>query len=86
MKSNILMVFVVYFVGKINASVDEENLDMSLMNNQVNLNFKCQHYTDCYNCTLARCDWGPIESKRDFYECNMPVVENFEEDGHKSEE
>ena len=57
---------------------------MNLNDNLVNLNYKCHNYVDCYNCTLARCEWGQSDFNKKIFDCKMPVVDNFEE--HDDEE
>ena len=81
MKYFIFTLLLIILVVK--ANKDDKDLIVNLSNNNVNLNLKCKHYTDCYNCTLARCEWGPSVANKKKNDCKMRVHLPIEDDdGH----
>ena len=84
----------ILLICSVNANEDDNAKDypIDLSTNLVNLNQKCHNYIDCYNCTLARCEWGSrsdascqvldseqcLSQTKRVFECKMPVVNNYE--------
>lgn len=74
------------------AKTPYEYIDQRSFNNGINLNQTCSTYTDCFNCTLAKCDWGTSSSggscvaglvrthhhNNDAYDQRLPVTHFFE--------
>ena len=73
MFSILFKLFFTLIVCTASANLDDENLTVDLKHNLVNLNLKCHQYIDCYNCTLARCDWSRSYTNKKVMNCKMLV-------------